>query len=94
MPDFDRQIHDWQKGKFRYFGCLECGKKTLLGNLAQRVREGMPLCHGKNMLLVKADADHDHVHAALKLKRGEKLQPEEIRALEAFVNGAEVKRDG
>lgn len=90
MPDIDRQIHEKFKGKFVYFGCLECGKKSLLGNLAQRMRDGtMPKCHGKNMLLVKTE--DKAVQAALKSKRGEKLTPEEIDILVALLRGAESK---
>lgn len=82
MPDVATQFNQSQKGLYRYFGCLECGKKSLVGNLAQRVQErNLPVCHGKNMMLVRVAPDHDWVVAVMKAKRNEPLTEADLKAL-------------
>src|SRR5258708_4355599 len=86
--DIDRSIHERYKGVYVYFGCLTCGKTSLLGNLAQRIRERhMPVCHGKNMRLI--EAEDKALQVALKAKRGEKLTQGEVETMASFAEGGE-----
>lgn len=51
--DFEGAISSNMKGKYSHIECVPCGKKSVVGNIGQRLREGWPRHCGHRMVLVR-----------------------------------------